>query len=184
MRCDHGKADDDGRGEVSSRAGNAAPHRPELSRHVQLPLLAAALAGEGFADERRDRRRALGGLSLATQHAPRRGLFSTVAQQKGKLGWPVCSQVHAPFRPRELVARRDAGVRDGDGQAGILHGRDGAADGADGAARAMPHVSGEVAVWLRARSFGEPLVESALRRSGGARWLFSRPLRFSRRHRH
>ena len=50
------------------------------TRHLQLPLLAAAHAGEGPADERRDRRRALGGFPLAARHRPRGGLLPPLAQ--------------------------------------------------------------------------------------------------------
>ena len=184
VRCDHGKADDDGCREVPAVAGGAPAHRAGLPGDVQLSLFAAALTGEGAADERRDWRGAVGGFSLAAQHAPWRGLFPALAQQEGKLGRPVCAQIHPSFRFGELVARRDAGGGDGDGQARILYGSDGTADGADGPARALPHLSGEGEVRFRARSGGESVAEVALSRSGKPRRVFPRPLRVSRRQRH
>ena len=51
----------------------------QRARDVQLPLLAAAHAGEGPADARRDRRRALRRFPLAAGHAPRRRLLPPLA---------------------------------------------------------------------------------------------------------
>ena len=69
----------------------------KCTRHLQLPLLAAAHPGQGPADVRRDRRGAVGGLSLAAGHAPRRGLLPALAPQQGQLGRADGAQGHPPL---------------------------------------------------------------------------------------
>ena len=127
--CDvhHREAADDHAREGAADRRRLQAQQPPRARAVQLPLFAAAHAGEGPADEQRHRRRDVGGFPLAAEHAARRRLFPPLAQPQGNLRRADDPQGHASLRSRELVVGQRAGDRAGLRQARVLHAGDGEA---------------------------------------------------------
>ena len=153
LRLHHREAADHHAGEGAAHRRCLQAQQPPRARAVQLPLFAAAHAGQGPAHERRHRRRDVRGFPLAAEHVARRGLFPPLAQPEGNLRRPDDPQGHAPLRPGELVVRQRARDRAGLRQARVLHAEDGAAHGPAEPSRTLPHLprEGEVHVLSRHR---------------------------------
>ncbi len=161
-----------------------AAHRPHLPGDVQLPLLAAAVAGEGPVDAGGDRRRALGRLPLDAGYQPRRRLLPPLAPPQGELRRADGAQGHAPLRPGQLVARHRPRARVRHRQPPLLPARHGGPLRADPARGALPRLPRSRALPLRAEAGGQPQPARAVPGCRVARRLPARPLPVQSGHRH